>query len=49
MSFLLEFLKFLRKRKKYWLYPILFVMVLFGGLIILGQGTAIAPFIYTMF
>jgi hypothetical protein len=40
---------FLRVRKKYWLIPILIVMMLFGSLIVLTQGTAIAPFIYTIF
>ena len=40
---------FMRERKKFWLAPILFVMVLLGGLIILAQGSAIAPFIYTLF
>ena len=49
MSFLKEFWGFLRIRKKYWLMPILLVLVLFGGLIILTQGSAIAPFIYTIF
>tara|TARA_B100000780_G_scaffold264878_1_gene219890 strand:+ start:354 stop:503 length:150 start_codon:yes stop_codon:yes gene_type:complete len=49
MSFLKEFWEFLRIRKKYWLMPILLVLVLFGGLIILSQGSAIAPFIYTIF
>ncbi|MDA8841676.1 DUF5989 family protein [Candidatus Pelagibacter bacterium] len=49
MSFLIEFLKFLKVRKKYWMLPILLVLVLFGGLIILSQGSAIAPFIYTIF
>jgi len=49
MSFLKEFLEFLRVRKKYWLLPIIIVLVLFGGLIILSQGSAIAPFIYTVF
>jgi len=49
MSFLKEFLEFLKVRKKYWLLPILLVLVLFGGLIILSQGSAIAPFIYTIF
>lgn len=49
MSFFLEFLKFLRTRKKYWLLPIIIVMFLFGGLLILVQGSAIAPFIYTLF
>ena len=49
MWFLIEFWDFLKERKKYWLFPILFVLLIFGGLIILSQGTAIAPFIYTIF
>jgi hypothetical protein len=49
MNFLKEFWEFLKVRKKYWLLPILLVLVLFGGLIVLSQGTAIAPFIYTIF
>jgi hypothetical protein len=49
MDFLKEFWEFLIIRKKYWLLPILFVLVLFGGLIVLSQGSAVAPFIYTIF
>ncbi|MGI9514970.1 MAG: DUF5989 family protein [Anderseniella sp.] len=49
MSFLAELWKFLRVRKKFWMLPILFMMVLLGGLLILTQGSAIAPFIYTIF
>jgi len=49
MEFLKEFWEFLKVRKKYWLMPIIIVLVLFGGLIILSQGSAIAPFIYTIF
>ena len=49
MSFIKEFWIFLKVRKKYWLWPIIIVLVFFGGLIILSQGTAIAPFIYTLF
>lgn len=49
MSFLREFSEFLRVRKKYWLLPIFIVMAIFGGLIVLTKGTAIAPFIYTLF
>jgi len=49
MSFLKEFLEFLRERKKYWLLPIIIVLALFGGIIILSQGSAVAPFIYTIF
>ena len=49
MDFLKEFCEFLKVRKKYWLLPILLVLMLFGGLIVLSQGTAVAPFIYTIF
>ena len=49
MSFLVEFWSFLRARKKFWLLPILLMMVVFGGLIVLTQGSAVAPFIYTLF
>jgi uncharacterized protein DUF5989 len=49
MDFLLEFWRFLRTRKKYWLLPVLFMMLLFGGLIVLTHGSAVAPFIYTLF
>jgi hypothetical protein len=49
MSFAIEFLRFLSVRKKYWLLPIILVMVLFGGLVVLTQGSAVAPFIYTLF
>jgi hypothetical protein len=48
-SFLREFFDFLRVRKKYWLLPVFIVMVLFGGLIVLTKGSAVAPFIYTLF
>ncbi len=49
MSFLKEFWEFLKTRKKYWLFPIILVLLIFGGLIVLTQGTAVAPFIYTIF
>tara|TARA_B100000787_G_scaffold154912_1_gene130013 strand:- start:336 stop:485 length:150 start_codon:yes stop_codon:yes gene_type:complete len=49
MEFIKEFIDFIKVRKKYWLFPILLVLVLFGGLIILSQGSALAPFIYTIF
>jgi len=49
MSFLIEFWRFLQVRKKFWLLPMLVMLVLFGGLIVLAQGSAIAPFIYTLF
>ncbi len=40
---------FMRERKKFWLMPIVIVLVLLGGLLIVAQGSAIAPFIYTLF
>ena len=49
MNFLKEFLEFLIVRKKYWLLPIVIILALFGILIVLSQGSAIAPFIYTIF
>ena len=49
MAFLLEIVDFLRARRKYWLVPIILVLLLFGGLIVLSQGSAVAPFIYTLF
>jgi hypothetical protein len=49
MSFLKELWRYMRARKKYWLLPILIVMVILGGLIVLAQGSAVAPFIYTLF
>jgi hypothetical protein len=49
MSFLAELWLFLRIRKKFWLLPIIFMMVIFGGLVVLSQGSAVAPFIYTIF
>jgi hypothetical protein len=49
MAFLLEIVDFLRARKKYWLVPIILVLLLFGGLIVLSQGSAVAPFIYTLY
>ncbi len=49
ISFLKEFGQFLRERKKYWLLPIFVVLAIFGGLIILTKGSAVAPFIYTLF
>jgi hypothetical protein len=49
MSFITEFYQFLRIRKKYWLLPIILMMVILGGLIVLTQGSAVAPFIYTLF
>ena len=49
MSFLREFWEFLRERKKFWLLPIIFVLLLMGGLIVFTQGSAVAPFVYTLF
>lgn len=49
MSFLAELWSFLRVRKKLWLAPILLSMVFFGGLVAMTEGSAIAPFIYTLF
>ena len=48
-AFVREFWTFIRVRKKYWLLPIMILLALFGGLIVLTQGTAVAPFIYTLF
>jgi hypothetical protein len=49
MSFIRELWAFLRVRKKLWLAPILIVMLVVGGLLLLAQGSAVAPFIYTLF
>ena len=49
MGFLKELWAFLGERKKFWLLPIILVMLLIGGLLVLAQGSAVAPFIYTLF
>jgi len=49
MMFLKEFIAFLKARKKYWLLPTIIILFLFGGVIILSQGSVVAPFIYTIF
>ena len=49
LNFIREFVDFLKVRKKYWLYPIIIVLAIFGILIVLSQGSAVAPFIYTIF
>lgn len=49
MDFLTDLWGFLKVRKKFWLLPIILVLLLFGGLIVLTSGSAIAPFIYTLF
>ena len=49
LAFIKEILAFLRARKKLWLAPIIFVMIVLGGLLILAQGSVVAPFVYTLF
>jgi len=49
LSFIKEFYSFLKERKKYWLLPIIIILALFGALIVLSQGSAVAPLIYTIF
>ena len=49
MNFMRELWVFLRVRKKLWLAPIIVIMLIFGGLLILAQGSVVAPFIYTLF
>ncbi len=49
MSFIKELWQFMLVRKKFWLAPIMLLMVIMGGLIVLSQGSAVAPFIYTLF
>jgi len=49
MSLIAELWAFLRSRKKYWLVPVVVMMALFGGLLVLAKGSAVAPFIYTIF
>jgi len=49
MEFLRELWRFMRVRKKFWLLPLFLVMAIFGGLVVLTQGSAVAPFIYTLF
>ena len=49
LAFLPEFWSYMRARRKFWLLPVLLVLLLFGGLMILAKGSAIAPFIYTIF
>ncbi len=49
MSFVVELWRFLTTRKKFWMLPIVFVVLVMGGLLLLAQGSAIAPFIYTLF
>ena len=49
MSFLRDFAAFMMARKKFWLLPVMILMVIFGGLIVLTKGSVVAPFIYTLF
>jgi len=49
IEFVLELWAFMKERKKFWLLPIVIVLLLFGGLIVVTQGSAVAPFIYTLF
>ena len=49
MSVFIELLRFIAKRKKYWLLPIILVLLTLGGLLLLAQGSVLAPFIYTLF
>ena len=49
MDFLTELWAFMRIRKKFWLLPVIIMMAVFGGLVVLSQGSAVAPFIYTIF
>jgi len=49
VGFIAEFWDFLKVRKKFWLLPVIVMMAVFGGLVVLSQGSAVAPFIYTIF
>jgi hypothetical protein len=49
IAFIIEFWAFIRERRRYWLLPLIVMLALFGGLIVVSQGSAIAPFIYTLF
>jgi hypothetical protein len=49
MDFLAELWRFMRVRKKFWLLPVFIMMMVFGGLVLLTKGSAVAPFVYTLF
>jgi len=49
MNFLFELVKFVYNRKKYWIVPVLIILLCLGGLLVISQGTSVAPFIYTIF
>jgi len=48
-DFLVELWAFMKERKKFWLLPIILLLLMLGGLLVLAQGSAVAPFIYTLF
>ena len=49
MKFIIELLRFVYNRKKYWIVPVLLILLIVGGLLVITQGTSIAPFVYTIF
>jgi len=49
VEFLVELWRFVKARRKYWLVPVLLMMAIFGGLVVFAKGSAVAPFIYTLF
>ena len=49
MAFVIELWSYLRVRKKFWLIPVILMMAIFGGLLVLTKGSALAPFLYTLF
>ena len=49
MDFLIEFWQYLRERKKFWLLPIMLLLLIFGGLLVIAEGSAVSPFIYALF
>jgi len=49
LSFIKEFWEFMKERKKFWLLPIIIILFAFGAIIVLSEGSAVAPFIYTIF
>ena len=49
MRYLIEVLKFIFTRKKYWIAPVLIILLILGGLLVVSQGSSVAPFIYTIF
>lgn len=49
MSFIIEIFRFIFNRKKYWIAPVLIILLILGGLLVVSQGSSVAPFIYTIF